>query len=398
LDTLAQYDCSPVDQTYIIQYTAAGHPGRPVVLSGKLPATIKLPASAATDFGDVFGDGEDDIYFALGGVRCFLAEITLVDKCYNREEEEILICVRDITPPTPVCDEFTQTTVDPASCWARVYAHDLDNGSRDNCCDVLHFAVAHMDTITKVRADYLAKLEKDCGKAHVWQFKTLYDWVIEQYINCYVFKDYIDLSQCGNNQVVLRVYEACGIPRYDPHVFECSPHDWYCYNAYTTYRIWRNYQKLIPNGVTQGIRNADGTIVCTAKPAQLCFSAYFTWLLGAVNTLNPNGFADLLLPAWDGATYLAADILSVFTFGQVNLNICTPFYFPETLATAGLQLLPQGAASEAFAPGNTCSALLYNDCMVNILVDDKTPPVCEAPPTLYWYCDDAGGAGIDRDF
>ncbi len=30
--------------------------------------------------------------------------------------------------------------------------------------------------------------------------------------------------------------------------------------------------------------------------------------------------------------------------------------------------------------------------MVNILVDDKTPAVCEAPPTLYWYCDDAGGA------
>ena len=38
---------------------------------------------------------------------------------------------------------------------------------------------------------------------------------------------------------------------------------------------------------------------------------------------------------------------------------------------------------------------LYNDCMVNVLVDDKTPPVCETPPNLYWYCDNVTGR-VDR--
>ena len=143
------------------------------------------------------------------------------------------ICVTDVTPPTPVCDEFTRTTVDPATCWARVYANDLDNGSRDNCCNVLHFAVAHMDTITATRTKWTSYWNTNC-KADYWKYKSGWDYWLEEYINCFIFKDYIDLTECGENQVVLRVYEACGVPRYDPHLFPCSEHDWFTYNTYTS--------------------------------------------------------------------------------------------------------------------------------------------------------------------
>lgn len=360
-------DCDPkVKQTFTVQYILESHPGKTNIINGELPYKIALPAIVSSFNGQVHHQ----------------IDVFLVDGCFNRTDTVIDVWVRDITPPNPVCDEITQTTVDPSTCWARVYARDLDNGSKDNCCNVLHFAVApHMDTITKIRAAYEAKLIKDCGNTHFWKYKKLYDWVIDQYINCYVFKDYIDLGNCGENQVVLRVYEACGIPRYDPHVFPCSEHDWYCYNAYTTYRIWRNYQWLHPQGGKD----------CAAKPAWLCTEAYFTWLISVANTIgNGNkitGFGKLLLPVWEGSVTLAADILSVLTFGQLDVSICTPFYFPEQLATAELNLFPQGSNSGGFAPGNTCSALLYNDCMVKILVDDKTPPVCEKPADLYWYCD-----------
>lgn len=359
-------DCDPnVKQNYTVEYTLDSHPGKINVINGVLPAKVSLPALTSNFNGQVHHE-----------IHVFLA-----DGCFNRTDTVIHVRVRDVTPPNPVCDEITQTTVDPTTCWARVYAHDLDNGSKDNCCNVLHFAVAHMDTIEKVRAAYAAKLIQDCGSTHYWKYKKLYDYVIDQYINCYVFKDYIDLGTCGSNQVVLRVYEACGIPRYDPHVFPCSEHDWYCYNAYTTYRIWRNYQWLHPQGGKD----------CEAKPAWLCTEAYFTWLISVANTIgNGNGsqgFAQLLLPVWEGASTLAADILSVLTFGIVDVSICTPFYFPEQLANAKLKLFPQGTSDGGFAPGNTCSALLYNECMVNVLVDDKTPPVCEKPNDLYWYCD-----------
>ena len=40
---------------------------------------------------------------------------------------------------------------------------------------------------------------------------------------------------------------------------------------------------------------------------------------------------------------------------------------------------------------------IYNDCMINILVDDKTPPVCETPEDIFWYCDGVSSKK-DRDY
>ncbi|MBK8279348.1 MAG: hypothetical protein IPK94_04050 [Saprospiraceae bacterium] len=38
---------------------------------------------------------------------------------------------------------------------------------------------------------------------------------------------------------------------------------------------------------------------------------------------------------------------------------------------------------------------IYNDCMINILVDDKTPPVCETPEDIFWYCDGVSSKKIE---
>ena len=170
-------------------FTATDASGKPIIVNGTAGDVLKVAANP-------YGICPTITYYAS-------------DKCGNQAVKVTnTICVTDQTPPTPVCDEFTRTTVDPATCWARVYANDLDNGSRDNCCNVLHFAVAHMDTITATRTKWTSYWNTNC-KADYWNNKATWDLWLEEYINCFIFKDYIDLTECGENQVVLRVYEAC---------------------------------------------------------------------------------------------------------------------------------------------------------------------------------------------
>lgn len=348
-------DCSPVDQNYTITYADNSHPGKTIVEVGTLPGKVKLPASP------------------FGG--CYEVDIRVVDKCYNFSTFAYYVCVYDITPPTPVCIEYTQTTVDPATCWARVYAQDLDHGSRDNCCNVLHFAVAHMDSITYYTNTWTSYWDATC-KADYWKYKPQYDKFLSDYINCFVFKDYIDLTECGTNQVVLRVYEACGVPRYDPHVFPCSEHDWYTYNTSKLCRAWHNYTFF----------HADGAKSCTSKPApKWCRTDWEAWFTKAKDATKYKGGFPSNAPGLNPVSLDAVSTKLYNTFyaggtdgAAIDYLFDCVFYFPRPLANNG---------TDPYAPGNRCSDFLYNDCMVNILVDDKTPPVCERPDDIFWYCD-----------
>ncbi|HQW04191.1 MAG TPA: hypothetical protein PLR30_16995, partial [Saprospiraceae bacterium] len=321
-------------QTYILQYDDPGHLGKIVVLTGTLPSNkLSLPV------------GE------------YKVQITLTDKCHNRTITSRFIAVRDITPPTPVCDEFTQVTVDPVTCWAKVKAKDLDNGSRDNCCDVLHFAAAHMDSITYWRKYWTDTLEAHCGKADFWDNKTHYDLQIERWINAYVFKDEISFTDCGTAQVVLRVYEACGVPVYDPHLWPCTEHQWFWYNTDQRFRIehnWNFFHKDGPKDCNYKYRvqcreahQSRDESICeyaegSAKPGGLCFAQY----VGAIESL---------LSECDN-----------------NLHFDAP-----------------ANSSEANPPGLYCSARLYSDCMINVLVDDKQAPVVAELEDVIVYCDRA---------
>ena len=348
-------DCDPnIKQNYIVTYDLGGHGGQVSVLSGTLPATINLPAIVAT----------------TENLKKHYIKVSVADACLNRTETTIHVKVNDITPPNPVCDENTVTTVDPTTCWARVYAIDLDNGSRDNCCNILHFAVATMADIDKARKEWSSYWESTC-KADYWNHKTenladdkgfFYDGFLEQWINCFVFKDYIDLKDCGPNQVVLRVYEACGVPRYDTHVFPCTEHDWFTYNTYDICRAWHNYTFF----------HTSGTDKCEDVLPKQCRSDYWNWydkVNHSTSLVNKIGAGnDILAPFYAGA-------ITLYSFEN---NHCK-FYFPATNIGRN--------TSAPVAPGNTCSARLYNDCMVNVNVNDKTPPVCQDPADKYAFCD-----------
>ena len=92
LPKLDYKDCNDVVQTYSLSINEEGIPR---ILQGDLPAShIWLP------------------------VGSFNIIVRLVDACYNESFGAIAVKVEDVTPPTPVCIEYTQVTVDPAGCWA----------------------------------------------------------------------------------------------------------------------------------------------------------------------------------------------------------------------------------------------------------------------------------------
>jgi hypothetical protein len=207
-------DCSgiqSVNYSAVIFSQGYGN-GLPTILSGTFVGnyiTLYLPA------------GTDTIKYIIA------------DSCSNRTELVQVVNVIDAIPPTPVCDQRTTTTLDPAQCWARVYAADLDNGSHDNCCSELYFAAIQMDTLTKYQQLLINKVKSKYGEGVYNSKRSLFDLIIDKYINCAYFNDYIDLGDCGDKQVVLRVHEACKIPLYDPHVHGDSKHSFYCKAAYS---------------------------------------------------------------------------------------------------------------------------------------------------------------------
>lgn len=157
---------------------------------------------------------------------------TVFDPCGNSTSICQTVISTDRTPPIPVCDQHTQVVLDARSCWTRIAAKDLDDGSHDNCDDV-HFAVARMEDITFWRNHWQIYL--DTCTQFIGSFlgltpadkQTYINKLIDEWIDLYVFEDYIDVNDCGTEQVVLRVYEAFDFPVYDAHRFKGSEHQWY---------------------------------------------------------------------------------------------------------------------------------------------------------------------------
>lgn len=347
LKELVILDCSPnVKQDFTASYIDISHPGKTIVQQGTLPGKLLLPAISG-----VFG------------ARCHNIEVSLVDGCLNRFDTIIVVCVVDETPPELLIDGPTRLTVDPATCWSRVYAKDLDNGSRDNCCDVLHFAIADMDSIESARHYVYDAILAQCGVKEYQANKDYYDYYIEDYISSYIFKDYLDLAACQEYRIVVRVWEACGIPRFDPHIWPCSEHQWFLYNAGYPRSHYRADHNL-NFGFSQ---NADYTKFNAPKDC---------------NWRYPLIFCDPLLAPWFAQVGL--DDFSPAYIGAGATELCNfDFYWPR-LGLKGNSINGSGSGNP---PGNTCSRMLWKDGMVRVTVDDKTPPVAENPEDIFWYCD-----------
>ncbi|HQW02104.1 MAG TPA: hypothetical protein PLR30_06495, partial [Saprospiraceae bacterium] len=324
LPALAYSDCGTVTQTYSYPYIDPAT-GATKYATGSLPAKV----------------------FIYSGTT--VINVTLTDDCENRTVRTITVSVQDETGPTPVCHEYTQVTVDPVSCWSTVDAKSLDNGSHDNCCGELHYAAAHMDSVTYWRNYWNTKLELEVGKVAYKADKVKYDALIEDWINCYVFADVLHFDDCGSNDVILRVYEACGLPRYDEHVWPCTPHQWFCYNTYL-YMADFNFNWFDPAGPKS----------CDYRPE-------LTSLDKLAEKYSDYDEKYYFLPRFDGAA---------------RFEYCTvPFYFPT--------ILNNSDRGDGRQPGDYCSARLYNDCMIQVLVDDKQPPVVEHLEDITVYCDQA---------
>lgn len=340
---------------YTVEYDDPSHPGKVITQHGEITKAgqfIYLPA----------------------GWHCVL--ITYRDDCWNESYYWWTVGVYDNTPPTPVCDRHTVVTLDPAKCWARVYAKDLDDGSHDNCCQDLHFAVAQMDSV-EYWTEYWEGVFHDClGQTAYYKHKAdgSIDAAINEWINCFVFHDFVDVTDCGDETLVLRVYEVCGAPHYDPHLFKGTEHQWYCWNLSDNFACWYawnydiysaqynarprpdmycdyeggyfDYGWEVPYGV-------NGPI-CTPNDYPSVHTPYHNDFTCSFESASCDPSTnDALWKNWSGR--VSAEDRALL-FGLKNYN---RYWFKH----------------------------LWNDCMVDINKQDKVAPVCTAPADATVYCD-----------
>ncbi len=462
---------------YELDYPDNTHPGKRIVKTGELKygqtATVYIPKT-----GQILG---------LPHVQ---VKYTVSDPCWNSTTICQTIMVHDNDPPTPVCDEITQVTLDPQSCWARIYANDLDDGSHDNC-DEVHFAIAHMNDIEYWRNYWYTQLGACLDPYEYNHFKGTIHELIEEWIDLYVFDTYLDVTECGTDSVVLRVYENLNTPPYDPHVFRGSEHQWFNWwrapvlryggfrcNYVYYYDSLNQYKKIYPPIQCGDIQLAY--VVETIENFLVdLFGALGTFDFDRLNMTIEDAFgADLGLDQVDEFLYFLGsqicetplddifeDGILCFDFESVLENIpvidlginveinvdngsfmispqddmITPPFNPiignilAAPATAGatievtnvLQLInllgylicfeddtakklqiyqniannPELASFVSqdrnlvhfFYSGIISKHVLdlpyYNDCMIEVIKDDKTPPVCNAPDDVTYYCD-----------
>ncbi|MEZ4896074.1 MAG: T9SS type A sorting domain-containing protein [Saprospiraceae bacterium] len=337
-------DCDDVLEVYYeVEYADPAHPGKSILQQGKITQ-----------------GGTAHLYLP-DGWHC--VTYTIRDRCWNETQLLQGVSVFDNTPPTPVCDEITQVTLDPKECWARIYAKDLDDGSHDNCCEQLHFAVASMDSINYWQNYWHDYIVNCVGHYAYLDDQEYYDHLIEEWINVFIFDDYIDVSECGNEMLVMRVYEACGLPVYDEHLFHGGEHEWYWWNLsadFASYYLWR-----LDDYIHYGDPRPD--LVCDAS-----YEGGIAWdvpLYSLGCPIQPDEHA----PYLDGLCAIAFNPSSAQSeWTNRVLNV----YPSETQITRVLMTEKRYRFPH-----------LYNDCMVEVLKDDKQPPEVVAPDDLTVYCD-----------
>lgn len=155
------------------------------------------------------------------------------DACEKYGYAEQKVTVRDNSGPVANCVHSKKVTMS-GGCNERVYAKDMDKGSHHTCCNNVHVAIAPMDSINYYK-NYWHKHFKDCMSGSQYQSsKHQIDQVVEEWINSFVFNDYVDLQGCGNEEIMFRVYETCDMKPYETW-FPGNKHQWYCYQTVKNY-------------------------------------------------------------------------------------------------------------------------------------------------------------------
>ena len=469
---------------YQMEWVDPGHPGKVIVRTGEIPYGEKV-IEYVPKTGLLFVEPDIKVRY------------TVTDGCWNESRICQTLLVYDNTPPTPVCDELTQVTLDPDSCWVRIYAEDMDDGSNDNCDDV-HFAIA-LQSDVDYWTNYWHENLNDCYLKYHYAADVI-NSMIEEWIDLYVFDSYIDLYECGRDDVVLRVYEDLGTPPYDPHKFKGSEHDWYnWYRApilrFSSYRcnyvfyydsIGGYHDQIYPDLTCEEIEFAifreeieNGLVGILDALNRFDFEE-IAEILGVPGGMGINEFIQLILSTEcknpfidsDGNDFLEA--ISCFDIGDLIdgqsiadfevgieeidvVNAILGLYAQNPMVTSlelgggsidglfdltlfgpdEMQALPGTAEASALEVLNVFYYLIcygsdvdmkikvfqnlatypellsfvteernlvnlaysgvwrkrfldlpyYNDCWIEIIKDDKTPPVCIPPANEEYYCD-----------
>ncbi len=352
-------ECSPPNRLrlhYEVDFHDPNHPGKVINHSGTIHNSqtkiLYLPV------------GDHKIYFRLQ------------DECENVYDYIQKVWVLDETPPVPVCDEITQVTLDPDLCWSRIEAKDLDDGSHGNCCGQLHFAVASMDTIEYWR-NYWLDYFKNCSSEYEYH-RDIEDIKggIEEWINIFVFDDYVDVTECGTENLVLRVYETCGMPVYDPHTFYGGPHEWYWWNIsarFTRFYYWRLNEYI-------GYGDPRAEFICGVFGSS-----------GGSAATQEDPLAPYPAVRWDVPVGVAInyeyDEHGPFKT-EIGYDISDPSAKAEWEQRVRNKYPTEVQVLEAISiDKRVYFPHLYSDCMIEVIKDDKVPPVCTAPEDVTYYCD-----------
>ncbi|MCB0601548.1 MAG: T9SS type A sorting domain-containing protein [Saprospiraceae bacterium] len=157
----------------------------------------------------------------------------LEDKCKRVSKTSFLLDVYDLTPPVAKCKPSQQKSLD--GCSSKIWAKDLNAGSSDNCCSVIHVAIALSDSVTYYREYWTNYLKSCLGSSLYKQKQSDYEALVEDWINLFVFDDYVDVQSCGNVKLELRAFPACGMTTKAQAGYPGSDHSWFCITAYPDY-------------------------------------------------------------------------------------------------------------------------------------------------------------------
>lgn len=215
---LIKSECTPLDQIkidYFLQYI--DEQNKTILIQGETNYLNEVKLYLPT--------GQHSLIFSF------------TDLCWNTTTDTIIIIISDEIKPVPICHQRIIVGSDD-HCQSKIHARDLDKGSFDLCCSKLHLAIATMDSIN-YWTSYWHKSFKAClGAENFERHRLEIDALVEEWLNCFVFKDFLDLKLCENDSIVLRVYEACEAIPFDVHHFRGTEHQWFMYQISDRFACW----------------------------------------------------------------------------------------------------------------------------------------------------------------
>ena len=309
--------------------------------------------------GEIPANGTAHIYLPVGE---YTGTFIIRDGCYNTSAYVQQIVITDNSKPVPICKANVGVTLNPDSCYARIWANEFDNGSFDNCCDELHFAIANQDTIEYWEKYWYNQLTKGCDLYPTAEEKEKIHEAIDHWINCFVFNDFIDVWDCGKERLTVRIFEACGLPVQDPHIFKGSKHQWFCFNVYDDFAC---YYKIKYDTIQQyGVKLPRPEINCDLD--DLVFSEDFAC----------------------GTQIFGPSMKTHYTDTEPNPVCCDYQVDPEhKYYQKWNNIRTAYPAFDTICKRRYTFPHKYNDCWIELDKIDKVAPICEVPKDVTVYCD-----------